>query len=374
MDNESIDDPFAIPGHARAGIFSTTSAFRTETYEEQTGRKTGACVPRNEVTEDSYEERREDTHEEGREDTHNETNPYYPFNNSSDYALALWFQDTGCTKGDVNNFFKNKLLEPFHIGLERPPPFRLGLSFKNDRIPTGVCNDDWRELELTVETELEGQVPSMVIVQYRNVINAIKFLLGHFPFASDLVYSPICQYNDDNKRVYTEMHTGDWWWNTQQKLPDGSTIVPLLIGTDKTVLTQHHGDVAAWPVYLTIGNLKAEVRRQQKRPSSLLIGFLPIGASGDSKAKIWHTALSIILEPIKHCVQDGGILMQCADGQLRKCFSIIAGFICDYEEQMMITGVKSGQHCSICEVPSDERQNLAKKWPTRTHNWTRQQI
>ncbi|MCJ1466075.1 hypothetical protein MMC07_004694 [Pseudocyphellaria aurata] len=219
VDNESIDDPFAIPGHTRAGIFSTTSAFRTKTYEEQTGQKAGACVARNEVTKDSYEEGREDTHEEGREDTHDETNPYYPFNNLANYALALWFQDTGCTKGDVNNFFKNKLLEPFHIGLERSPPFRSGLSFKNgeewlsqlDRIPTGVRNDDWRELELTVETELEGQVPSMVIVQYGNVINAIKFLLGHFPFASDLVYSPICQYNDDNKRVYTKMHTGDWW-------------------------------------------------------------------------------------------------------------------------------------------------------------------
>ncbi|MCJ1470390.1 hypothetical protein MMC07_009035 [Pseudocyphellaria aurata] len=268
VDNESINDPFAIPGHVCAGIISTTSAFRTETYEEQSGRKAGACVPRNEVTEDSYKERREDTHEEGREDTHDETNPYYPFNNLANYALALWFQDTGCTKGDVNNFFKNELLEPFHIGLKRPPPFHLGLSFKNgeewlsqlDQIPTGVCNNDWRELELTVETEMEEQVPSIVIVQYGNVINAIKFLLGHFPFALDLVYSPIRQYNDDNKRVYTEMHTGDWWWNTQQKLPDGSTIVPLLIGTDKTVLTQHYGNVATWSVYLTIGNLKAKVQ------------------------------------------------------------------------------------------------------------------
>ena len=41
------------------------------------------------------------------------------------------------------------------------------------------------------------------------------------------------------------MHTEDWWWKTQDKLPDGSTIVPLLIDTDKTILTQHHRDVAA---------------------------------------------------------------------------------------------------------------------------------
>ena len=41
---------------------------------------------------------------------------------------------------------------------------------------------------------------------------------------------------------------------------------------------------------------------------------------------------------------------------------------------MVITGVKSGQHCSICLVPSDERENLEAKWPLRTHNSTQQQI
>ena len=79
-------------------------------------------------------------------------------------------------------------------------------------------------------------------------------------------------------------------------MPDGSTIVPLLIGTDKTVFTQHHGDIAAWPVYLTIRNLKAKVQRQQNWPDSLLLGFIPIEASGNTKAKIWHMALGVMLK------------------------------------------------------------------------------
>ena len=163
-----------------------------------------------------------------------------------------------------------------------------------DQIPAGIRDDHWHALELIIETEVEGQALSTVIVQYGNVISSIKFLLGHPPFASDLVYSPICQYNDDD-RVYTEMHTADWWWNTQEQLSDGSTIVPLLISTNKTVFTQHYGNVAAWPVYLTIRNLKAKVRQKQTRPSSFFLGFIPIGALGDYKAKIWHAALSAML-------------------------------------------------------------------------------
>ena len=47
----------------------------------------------------------------------------------------------------------------------------------------------------------------------------------------------------------------------QEKLPD---VVPLLIGIDKTVLTQHHGDLSAWPIYMTLGNLDSHSRRPKR--------------------------------------------------------------------------------------------------------------
>ena len=79
-----------------------------------------------------------------------------------------------------------------------------------DWIPAGVYGNNWRQLKLTIEIEVKGQKLLTMGVQYRNVIKSIKFLLGHAPFALDLVYSSICQYNNKNERVYIEMHTGDW--------------------------------------------------------------------------------------------------------------------------------------------------------------------
>ena len=32
----------------------------------------------------------------------------------------------------------------------------------------------------------------------------------------------------------------------------------------------------------------------------------------------------------------------------------------DYEEQILITGIKKAQHCSICTVPPHERENFTK--------------
>lgn len=46
----------------------------------------------------------------------------------------------------------------------------------------------------------------------------------------------------------------------------------------------------------------------------------------------------------------------------------------DYEEQALITGVKMNQHCTICQVPPQERENLDGSWPLRTHQSTKTQI
>lgn len=46
----------------------------------------------------------------------------------------------------------------------------------------------------------------------------------------------------------------------------------------------------------------------------------------------------------------------------------------DYEEQVVITCVKSLQHCTICEVPPTMREKLRLRWPVRTHESMKSQI
>lgn len=66
------------------------------------------------------------------------------------------------------------------------------------------------------------------------------------------------------------------------------------------------------------------------------------------------------------------MLLRCADGLTRNCYPIIAGFVADYEEQALITGVKNGQHCVICQIPPGEREHLTPvdRYPLRTHQYT----
>ena len=52
---------------------------------------------------------------------------------------------------------------------------------------------------------------------HRDVLDCIRSIYGDPEFAQDLVVTPERHYTDPGwmERVYSEMHTGDWWWAVQ---------------------------------------------------------------------------------------------------------------------------------------------------------------
>ncbi len=51
----------------------------------------------------------------------------------------------------------------------------------------------------------------------RDILECINSLWGDPEFTDHLILEPERQYTDEAKtnRVYHDMHTGDWWWETQ---------------------------------------------------------------------------------------------------------------------------------------------------------------
>lgn len=135
----SIDNLFTIFRQAYTGIFLTTSAFRTKTYKQKTGWKAETCI--------SQYKNIKNPHDKDKADVQS----CYLLYNSANYALALYLHEIGCTKGDVDFFFKTKLLECFYIGFQIQKLFCSGFSFKNseewlcqlDQILTDICDNNW---------------------------------------------------------------------------------------------------------------------------------------------------------------------------------------------------------------------------------------
>ena len=52
---------------------------------------------------------------------------------------------------------------------------------------------------------------------YRDIMECICALYGDPEFARHLIFAPERHYMDEeqSRRMYYDMHTGQWWWNIQ---------------------------------------------------------------------------------------------------------------------------------------------------------------
>ncbi|KAH6078938.1 hypothetical protein HBI65_220880 [Parastagonospora nodorum] len=162
---------------------------------------------------------------------------------------------------------------------------------------------------------------------YQNILSLITFIISHRPFADKLVYAP-SQFFSGNTDYPVR--------NIQQSLPDRATVVPIIISVDKTQLSLISGD-----------NLSREARRQRSTPSTLLARFIPTTKIRDPllKSQVYHYCIGKLLSPLENAAKSG-ILLACADRRTRQCYPTICAILADYEEQVLLTGIKKNRHCT----------------------------
>ncbi|KAF8262257.1 hypothetical protein EI94DRAFT_1704905 [Lactarius quietus] len=175
-----------------------------------------------------------------------------PFRSQCDWEIARWAKMRGLTSSAMEEL--------------------LAISEVVDKL--GLSYSSTRELNHIIDNELSGpplfECRTLVIGEellefyFRDILSCICSIYGDPEFSQDLAVAPERHYADEDwmERVYSEMHTGDWWWAVQTSLEvhrPGATVVPIIISSDKTQLMLFRGRTA-YPVYLTIGNIPKDIR------------------------------------------------------------------------------------------------------------------
>jgi hypothetical protein len=144
----------------------------------------------------------------------------------------------------------------------------------------------------------------------------------------------------------------DWWWDTQNQLPARATIVPVIWASDKTHLTYFSGDQQDWPLYLTIGNIRKDIRRTPNKPFWFLVGLIPCPLKGANNIdEPWHSAVGTVLSHFRNLDITGPSLKwDSADGFQRQCYPLLAAWVGGYPEQVMIAPVSYAAWL-MCEIP-----------------------
>ncbi|OJT12555.1 hypothetical protein TRAPUB_10899 [Trametes pubescens] len=345
-DSDTVEDRRHDAAH-RATQLRAQEHLRTKTFKIPfPGGRAGAPVnrPRERSAYESYQAYIDSAND----------NPYSPFISKIDWEFAKWAKNRGPGSTAVSELLEIENL--FSL---------LGLSYRNSRELNTIIDEklaSGRPKFIRREIVVAGEVFEIF---YRDVIQCIRSLIGDPKFAGLLVFAPEKHYADagHTARVYFDVHTGKWWWETQKELEKrmpGATIIPIILSSDKTQLTVF-GSKTAYPVYMTIGNLPKDIRRKPSRRGQILLAYLPTSrlehiqnkaARRRTLSNLFHACMAHVLAPLK-IASSQGIEIVSGDGVTRRGHPIFAMYIGDYPEQLLVTCCKNGT-CPKCDIPRDD--------------------
>ncbi|KAF8414988.1 hypothetical protein EV426DRAFT_506761, partial [Tirmania nivea] len=143
-------------------------------------------------------------------------------------------------------------------------------------------------------------------------------------------------------------------------IPVGSILIPILLVSDQTHLTNYSGDKKLWPLYMSIGNIKSTVCNKPTINAWIPIALLPVPSKRLHKIpnysmetqeldalQIMHEILSHILSPLADAKTQEGIEMVCCDENIHRCVPKLSAWLADHMENATIHGIASN-HCPIC--------------------------
>jgi len=130
-------------------------------------------------------------------------NPIFPFQTAYQYKLPKFFHESKTSLVNIDRFFKAHLLPDAH-GVH----FQSRYTWRN-KMREMIDQPGW--MKGTVDFRLHKGC----VFYYRDLEDMIQYLLWQRAYAEHLVFAPIHEFDEKYIRVYTDMHTGDWWWRTQ---------------------------------------------------------------------------------------------------------------------------------------------------------------
>ncbi|KAJ7301896.1 hypothetical protein DFH08DRAFT_723694, partial [Mycena albidolilacea] len=113
----------------------------------------------------------------------------------------------------------------------------------------------------------------------------------------------------------------------------------ILLSSNKTQLTMF-GNKTAYPVYMIIGNIPKEIRRQPSRRAYILLEYLPTSQ----------------FAPLR-VAGAKGIPIASGDGAVRRGHRIVTYYIGDYPEQLVMTCVKT-DWCPTCNLSTNALETV----------------
>ncbi|KAG1886948.1 uncharacterized protein F5891DRAFT_1132294 [Suillus fuscotomentosus] len=176
---------------------------------------------------------------------------YWPFHNHGEWSLSKFLVET-MTQTEIDHFLK---LSWFNV--KDKPAFSCARELLSwmDLLPPGP---KWQ----TTQFEVQGYTTDTPIhLIWCDGLEVTKSLFGNPIFAQNMSFDPL--------------HVWEAF-STQDQLPEGATIVPIIAASDKTPVTRQTGGLEMHPLFLTIGNINSDVHMKATSHTWRCVVYMPI--------------------------------------------------------------------------------------------------
>ncbi|KAG6369754.1 hypothetical protein JVT61DRAFT_13625 [Boletus reticuloceps] len=127
-------------------------------------------------------------------------------------------------------------------------------------------------------------------------------------------------------------------------LPDGSTLLGVMLSSDKTNISVMSGNHMVHPLLISLANIDADIRSQGALHGHLLLTLLPVPSfihktsrvRGLLSDRLFYQCLDFILRPLK-VAATVGVMMSDPVGNLCYCYMLLVAYVADTPEQGLIT-------------------------------------
>lgn len=136
--------------------------------------------------------------------------PWWPFDNPDEFKLGRWFIESSTSKHYIDDYFHT--IEHGRTAATHSVRSAHTLYNKlNLMDEPGLDHLKWET------REVEWEVPNVMngVAFFRNPVKVAEYLLQQPSLASKCHWLPQRDYNDTGERIYSEMHTANYWWRTQ---------------------------------------------------------------------------------------------------------------------------------------------------------------
>ncbi|KAG1745006.1 uncharacterized protein EDB91DRAFT_1236440 [Suillus paluster] len=186
-------------------------------------------------------------------------------------------------------------------------------------------------------------------VWFQDPHTIMRNMLANVDYTGEIDYTPYHEFQEkDKKHRYKDFMSGDWAWHQSDEIAQdpqthGAVFVPIILGSDKTMVSVATGQNDYYPLYLSIGNVHNNVWCAH-HDALALVRFMAIPKSVNDpafhkfKKQMFHSSLLKILTNLKPGMTTLEVT-RCGDGHYHRVIYGLGPHIADYEEQVVLAGI-----------------------------------